>query len=770
MGTASTLVNSINNSIWSITGDGTNGPWDPVNLLTGNPETGDTIDVSVVEGNDKVFIRMRTDAPGTSIRLDLMDINDFATTAGSITKLISDEWTTYEFNFAGSYEDLAFGGTGCSVGPCQVDGERIANLILFVNPGVEAFAGQVDIEYISVGTALEADSGGNNVLVYGDHFSDDVGFVGTSAAFGLAVDNSNLSITGEGVDAPFAAVSYTCHDDAGAVLVDATGNNKVFIRARSSAPNTRLRLDLQDEEGFVTTQPSFTRVLDQEYSVIELDFSNAYVDSGFGGTPCDTGPCAVDPTSIANILLYPNPADGMFDGVIDVDYISFGAPLGEDVIRYRDHFDNEDRTAWSDAPGFTVEETGTELTIVGDGTAGAFAAFNYMAHDTDSGEQLTLDLTSNNKLFVKARSTVDGTPLRIDLVDMAGFATTNPAVMQNIGTEYSVLEFDFSGTYTDGGFGGTACDTGPCPVDGLTIQNFLVYIDPNNGGFAGTVTIDWISTIDPIETIIVDEGPLGVDDYADEFEDNSLDFYEETDGLVVLAEEGEMRIIGDGTSGAFAPVLYEMHDGGDSLLVNAISNGNKLYVRARSTVSDLPLRVDVQDNNGFLSSLAGLQNLVGTEFSTLEYDYTGNYLDGGFGGTPCTSGPCDVDGQRIQFLQYYINPGIGAFDGELHIDWISFGEPLTVNVVDVELAESAKIYPNPASEELYLEMDMKVGGTVVASLMDMNGKLAQTVALGDHLPGNNSLKISLTDLYSGMYFLNVTIDNQAAFYTKIFID
>ena len=770
MGTATTLVNSIANSVWTITGDGTNGPWDPVFMFPGNPETGDTIDVSVVEGDDKVFIRMRSDVPGTSIRLDLQDINDMATTAGSITKLISDEWTSYEFNFAGSYQDLAYGGTGCTVGPCPVDGERISNLILFVNPGIEAFAGQVEIDYISVGTSLEEVDPGANTLVYGDHFGVDSGFAGTSASFEVSIANSTMSIKGNGVDPPYAAVAYTCHDSDGAIEVNATNNNKVFIKARSTADNTRLRIDLQDAEGYVTTQPSLTRVIGTEYSVLELDFSSAYVDAGYGGTSCETGPCPVNAEAISTLLLYPNPADGMFDGTIDIDYISFGAPMGEDVIRYQDHFDNGDRTAWSDAAGFAVEETGSELIITGDGSAGPYAAFNYAAHDQSNGDQLTLDLTSNNKLFMKVKSTVDGTPLRIDLQDAAGFASTEPSTVRTIGTDYSVLEFDYSGTYSDGGYGGTACETGPCPVDGTTIQNFLVYIDPDNGGFAGTVTIDWISTIDAIETIIVDAGPLGIDNYADEFEDNSLDFTSGIDGLLAVAEEGQLKVIGDGTSGAYSPVVYEMHNGVDSVIVNAAVNDNKLYVRARSTVTDLPLRIDIQDNLGYLTSQAGLQNLVGAEFSILEYDYTGNLTDGGFGGTPCTQGPCAVDAERIKFLQFYINPGVGVFDGELHIDWVSFGEPLMVNVVDEKLVTGGKVYPNPASQEAYIEIDSKITGAVKVTIVDINGKLVSSEKVGAVVPGKNSVKLAIDQLSTGMYFLNISIDNQAAFYSKLFID
>jgi len=178
-----------------------------------------------------------------------------ASTEASLNKLISNEWETYEYNFAGLYSDLGYGGTACSSdqAPCPLDPERISELVFFINAGAEAFAGTVQIEYISIGTALEADSGDDAVAVYGDHFGQDYGTHNTDSNLQLSVENSNLKILGDGTDGPFSGVYYGFHDNGEQVFVDATGNHKVYVRAKSSLPNTLVRLDLQDSIGLGTT-------------------------------------------------------------------------------------------------------------------------------------------------------------------------------------------------------------------------------------------------------------------------------------------------------------------------------------------------------------------------------------------------------------------------------------------------------------------------------------------------------------------------------------
>jgi hypothetical protein len=769
------LTNSISNSNWVITGDGTGDLYEPVNMLFYNAVTTDTIDVPVNQGNDKVFIRMKTSTPGTTVRLDLQDINEMATTGASITKPISEEWTTYEYNFAGSYTDLGFGGTGCSSdqAPCPVDSERVANMIIFINPGAGAFVGDVEIDYISIGTSLEEEPTGQGDLIYGDHFSGGDGFVATSGVFDLGVNDSVLKVTGDGSDVPYASISYSIHDmDTGnGKFIDATGNNKLFIRAKADAANTLLRVDLIDTAGYTTTLPSLTKLIEGDYTVLEFDYTGQYVDAGYGGTACesDVAPCPVDATAISTVLLYPNPADGGFTGCLEIDYISFGAPMGEDVSQYVDEFDNDNRDNWSDATGFTVEEMGGELLLTGDGTSGQYTAFSYSTHDTEDLTPVIVDMTFNNKLYVKAKSTVAGTPLRIDLVDQEGYATTEPATLANLSENYEVLEFDFTGTYMDGGYGGTPCMMGPCDVDGMTVQSMLFYIDPNNGAFAGTVTIDWISTIEPLEDID-NEGPLGVDDYEDPMDDNSLDFISDANGLSTLAEEGLLKIVGDGTSGLYDPIVYKMHDGPDSLIVNGQSNSNKLFIRAKSTVDGLPFRIDLQDNQGYLTSLAGLTQGLTTDFVTYEFDYTGNYSDGGYGGTACETGPCPVDGERLEQIFFYLDPGIGLFSGEVHIDWISFGEPYeSSNVIDVNHLNAAKLYPNPTSDVVFLELNTQSSKSARVSISDISGKVVQEYNLGNVDLGDNLVQLDVSNQQAGFYLVRLHMDNQLAFVGKLII-
>jgi len=144
----------------------------------------------------------------------------------------------------------------------------------------------------------------------------------------------------------------------------------------------------------------------------------------------------------------------------------------------------------------------------------------------------------------------------------------------------------------------------------------------------------WIRySLEPLEDL-PDLGPLGVVGYNDRFDENTLDFLDAPSaGLSLLAEDNQFKIIGDGTSGPYDPASYELHDADGTILVNAVGSEDKLFVRARSTVDGLPLRIDLQDNQGFVTTVAGLTNLVTNEFEVIEYNFAGNYSDGGYGGT-----------------------------------------------------------------------------------------------------------------------------------------
>ena len=762
------FTQDIVDSKWVITGDGTNGAYDPMSYGVHNQVNFTPSSFDLSAGENKVYVRMRANLPGVAVRVDVGDNNGFISTQGSLTNVISEEWKTYEYNYTGVLTDLGWGGTPCVAEPpgsgmCPVDAENIQTFVIFINPGVEAFAGQVEIEYISVGIPLEPINPNQAVAVYGDHYNNGDGAFIVSDNFLSVEEGTDLSITGDGTAPAYSAVSYSLHNQETLepVVLDVTGNHKMYIKAKSSLPSgTLLRVDIMDTLGFITSGPSFTRSLEDNYSLIELNFDGQYIDAGFSeACPTDgMSTCPVDPTAISNVLLYVNPVDGAFDGTVMIDYISFGAPLEEEVEPYADQFDDDDRSNWGDTDGFTVVESENELTLTGDGNSGDFSAFSYTLHDQETLEATMTDLSPNNKVWIKAKSSVDATTLRIDVVDEMGFVTNDNANQMDLSTEYQILEYDFTGRYVDAGYGGAPCTDPPCLVDASKIASMLVYVDPGASGFVGTVTIDWISTIEPLEDS--NPEPVGILDYVDEFNNGDNSFHSDAAGLVNTESGDLLTITGDGTGGPYGAIAYEPHDQdiNEEVRLNVEGGDGKVFIYARSSVADIPFRIDLIDLQGYTTNSSALQPVLPTEFGLVEYDFTGRYLDAGFS-PDCPNGTtCPVDAKRIEALLMYPDPDNGGFEGTIDIDWISFGDPLSVAVIDYDQASSAKIYPMPAKNEIVFEMDLVQGGEVTIEIFDMLGQ--KTAIQHQSFQGTGLMyqSINLNQLGSGMYVLIASID------------
>jgi len=118
----------------------------------------------------------------------------------------------------------------------------------------------------------------------------------------------------------------------------------------------------------------------------------------------------------------------------------------------------------------------------------------------------------------------------------------------------------------------------------------------------------------------------------------------------------------------------------------------------------------------------------------------------------------------------FLDPGIGMFNGELHIDWITFGDPLPVSVIDYETVSTAMIYPNPAKGQLYLEMNTLSSGLLSSTIMDATGKLVQRDNLGYQTSGLSTSSLDVSNLGTGLYMLHVQLDGRPAFYSKLIID
>ncbi|MEL6132319.1 MAG: T9SS type A sorting domain-containing protein [Bacteroidota bacterium] len=524
--------------------------------------------------------------------------------------------------------------------------------------------------------------GGLHAQVFSDHFdNDDPANTGGAGVYTHSESNSEWTITASMMSAPFDPFTYMPHDPGTGMtnLVDASGNNKVYVRAKASAIGTQLRLDLQDNSQMATTMAGLTQTLTTSFQVLEFDFSGGYTDGGFGGTGCSSGPCAVDSSMIQNLLFTPNPGAG-FVGTIVIDFVSFGSPpdtvITSDV--YQDHFD-VDSSAFNFTElgaGYSVSQSGTEVVITGDGTTPMWDPLAYSFINRATSDTFDIDITGNFKMYIKAKSTVANTALRVDVLDIDGFASTAGSITKLVGTDYSIFEFNYTGVMDDLGYGGTPCTSGtaPCPVDGSRISTLVFFIAPGVGGFVGDVTIDYISFGVSLEA----PGPAPELVYGDHFGNETLEYTTTTSTFNLSETSSELLIEGDGTSAAFSSVSYVLHDktDGSDIFVNMAPGADKVFVRAKVDSGSVPLRIDLTDTANYHTSDPSLTRVVTDEYTTLEFDFAGQYLDAAYGGTACGTPSCPVDFQSITQMILFPDPIQGGFDGTLHIDFISIGQPL----------------------------------------------------------------------------------------------
>lgn len=217
----------------------------------------------------------------------------------------------------------------------------------------------------------------------------------------------------------------------------------------------------------------------------------------------------------------------------------------------------------------------------------------------------------------------------MDVQDINAFVSTEGSITKILGTEYQVFEYDYTGVYNDLGFGGTPCTmtTVPCPLDPTRILNLVMFIEPGVGEFLGTINIDYIS----IGTSLDPPAPPGVTVYGDHCNNSSTSAIVDALGFTSEEIDSDWVITGEGTASPYSAIAYNTHDQttGSNLVVNATGN-NKLYIRAKAS-SNVPLRIDLVDTLDFVTSQPSLTKSLSTEFQIYEYDFTGQYVDAGFG-------------------------------------------------------------------------------------------------------------------------------------------
>ncbi|NJM78428.1 MAG: T9SS type A sorting domain-containing protein [Flavobacterium sp.] len=165
-------------------------------------------------------------------------------------------------------------------------------------------------------------------VIYSDNFDQGVNNTTFPPSYTTSLVSNNLRIVGNGTAGTFAALSYGMHNNGTLTNINVSGNNKFYIKAKgTNSPS--LRIDLQDNTNYLTNLNPSSISLTTTYQIFEIDYTGKFQDGGYGGSPCTstTAPCNVNSSSIKNLILFINATTGGYNGTIDIDWISFGAPL-----------------------------------------------------------------------------------------------------------------------------------------------------------------------------------------------------------------------------------------------------------------------------------------------------------------------------------------------------------------------------------------------------------------------------------------------------------
>ena len=178
--------------------------------------------------------------------------------------------------------------------------------------------------------------------------------------------------------------------------------------------------------------------------------------------------------------------------------ICFSINLIHSQVIYSDNFD-EGILKFQATSSYTPSLSNNIVTIQGDGSAGAYAAFSYELHN--SGTNSNVNIASSPKVFIKAKGT-DLPSIRIDLLDSGEFVTNLSAQTVRLSDTFEIYELDYSNSLLDGGYGGP-CDPGdaPCPVDASSIKNLVFFVNAAAGAYDGSIEIEWISLGAPYEAL-----------------------------------------------------------------------------------------------------------------------------------------------------------------------------------------------------------------------------------------------------------------------------
>lgn len=183
----------------------------------------------------------------------------------------------------------------------------------------------------------------------------------------------------------------------------------------------------------------------------------------------------------------------------------------------------------------------------------------------------------------------------------------------------------------------------------------------------------------------------------------------------------------------------------------------------------------VKDNNGVLIASSGdLGTLACDQTYEQEFPYTttGCYefkLVDAFG-DGILNGSVNPSSHSCTTPNGQSSIAMGAIslelDGNVVYDNISYGSGITVpfnfdavtGVAELTAISGVNVFPNPVMDDLTVQFNADLASNIRVSAIDLMGRTVKNFGTENLVRGNNQLKLNVSDLVTGNYFLRITQD------------
>ncbi|MEZ4687959.1 MAG: T9SS type A sorting domain-containing protein [Bacteroidia bacterium] len=111
------------------------------------------------------------------------------------------------------------------------------------------------------------------------------------------------------------------------------------------------------------------------------------------------------------------------------------------------------------------------------------------------------------------------------------------------------------------------------------------------------------------------------------------------------------------------------------------------------------------------------------------------------------------------------NPTASGVNFNVNETWIEATSPST-GISDIVDMANMRLYPNPTQGQTTLELNLRQAAGLELSISDLSGKRISS-QLENAAAGMQRIKLSTENLPQGIYFLNISIDDEFSYSTKL---